>query len=393
MGDHRPTTDQTDRSTTDRPAVDADLDRAVRRTGRVRTGFYVVVLLVALTGQVTGAVERLHLVWYFAALAVGALEMGGVVVLSNADVRRRLGERAVASRILSAGIAAFAVAFNWASHVDHLLGGFYAGMSALGYLVWLMATENSRRDRLRAIGQLPPTAPAYPAAQWARHPWLTRRARHLALVDPTLGLYGSLAVAASAVRTERRQAAIAAILRRQIRASADPASAEIAVTVFDLDEIAARLAARADYDALTDLIAVGLAPDRLLRRLDEPDQSAVDRVPADADGPADQPASSRPCAARPTNHRPANPKPTIPGPTEAADRPRLHVVGRPAAVANAAELRRMYGDNLPTVERQIRTRTGWSKERVEKAVAAYRAGADLEPADEDKRERGDALTA
>src|SRR5262249_31972084 len=152
-------------------------------------------------------VERLHLAWYVAAPGVGALELGGMVVLSNADVRRRLGERALGSRILSAGIAVFATGFNWLSHADHLLGAFFAGMSALGYLVWLRSTETARRDRLRAKGQLPPTAPVYPVWQWLRHPWLTSRARHLALRTPALGLYGSLEAAATARRTERRQAA------------------------------------------------------------------------------------------------------------------------------------------------------------------------------------------
>ena len=109
--------------------LDEDLAAAVRYTARLRMGFYFVVLLVALAGQVTGAVERLHLPWYLALPAVGALELGGMVVLSNADVRRRLGERAIASRLLSAGIAAFAVTFNWLCHADHLLGGFFAGMS------------------------------------------------------------------------------------------------------------------------------------------------------------------------------------------------------------------------------------------------------------------------
>src|SRR5690348_11088716 len=133
-------------------ALNADLARAVRRTSWMRQGFYVVVLLVALAGQVSGAVETLHIPLVAAIPAVGALELGGIVVLANADVRRRLGERANASRLLSVVIAAGAVAFNWLAHADHLLGGFFAGMSALGYLVWLMHTENQRRDRLRATG-------------------------------------------------------------------------------------------------------------------------------------------------------------------------------------------------------------------------------------------------
>jgi hypothetical protein len=246
-------------------ALDADLARSVRRTAYMRQGFYVVVLLVALAGQVSGAVETLHLPLLTAIPAISALELGGVVVLANADVRRRLGESALASRILSGAIAVGAVAFNWLTHADHLLGGFFAGMSALGYLVWLMHTENQRRDRLRATGQLAAVTPAYEVVgHWLAHPWLTRRARALAKADPTLGLYESLAAARAAVWRERREAAIASVLHRKIRAAIkNKDTADIAVHVYDLDEIAARLAATADYPGLTALIAVDLEPSRL----------------------------------------------------------------------------------------------------------------------------------
>src|SRR3954454_4565203 len=186
--------------------LDADLVRSVKQASFMRQGFYVVVLLVALAGQVSGAVEALHIPLIWAVPAVGALELGGIVVLANADVRRRLGERAVASRLLSVIIAAWAVAFNWLAHANHLMGGFFAGMSALGYLVWLMHTENQRRDRLRATGDLAWTTPAYEVVgHWLAHPFLTRRARALAKAEPNLGLYDSIAAARTAIRRERRQ--------------------------------------------------------------------------------------------------------------------------------------------------------------------------------------------
>jgi hypothetical protein len=244
--------------------LDADLVRSVRRASWMRQGFYMVVLVVAMAGQVTGAVEALHIPLAAAIPAVAALELGGVVVLANADVRRRLGERAVASRLLSALIAAWAVAFNWLAHSNHLLGGFYAGMSALGYLVWLMHTENQRRDRLRAKGDLPPTTPAYETfGHWIRHPFLTSRAKSLAKANPRLGLYDSFAAARAEVRRERRTSAISKVLHRKIRAAVDPTTADIAVAVYDLDEIALRLANGADYDGLTALIAADLAPERI----------------------------------------------------------------------------------------------------------------------------------
>ncbi|MGN9891936.1 hypothetical protein [Micromonospora sp. L31] len=294
-------------------AWDAELAKAVRHVAVLRTGFYVVVLLIALGGQVSGAMERLGMPWYVALPAVGALELGGVVVLANADVRRRLGEPAILSRVLSAGIATAAVAFNWLAHSNHLEGGFYAGMSLLGYLVWLMNAENQRRDRLRARQQLPPTTPAYePVGHWLRHPWLTRRARSLAKADPGLGLYGSLDAARAQIRAERRQAALSKVLHRKISRALDATTADIAVAVYDLDEIARRLAEQADYDGLTALIAADLAPARVLagnlpaggrrrrwRRTGQPDPVALAsaaRLLADAPDPVTDAAPVAPTA-------------------------------------------------------------------------------------------------
>jgi hypothetical protein len=275
--------------------LDAELQRAVRRASVMRQGFYVVVLLVALAGQVSGAVEALGIPLAAAIPAVGALELGGIVVLANADVRRRLGERAIGSRLLSAAIAVGAVAFNWLAHSDHLLGGFFAGMSALGYLVWLTHTENQRRDRLRATGDLPPTTPAYEVGgHWLRHPFLTRRAKSLAKADPTLGLYASLAAARAEVARQRRHTAISKVLHRKIRSAVDPATADIALAVYDLEEIAAGLTRRADYDGLTDLIAIDLAPARLA----PPTHDAASLVAAARDAGA-RPASDSAASDRP----------------------------------------------------------------------------------------------
>src|SRR4051812_8964234 len=54
-------------------SVDAQLQKAVRQSGHLRRGFYVVVLLVALAGQVTGAMQSLHTPLLFAVPAVAAL--------------------------------------------------------------------------------------------------------------------------------------------------------------------------------------------------------------------------------------------------------------------------------------------------------------------------------
>ena len=285
--------------------LDVDLKKAVRRISWIRQGFYVVVLLVALAGQVSGAVEALHIPLVWAIPAVGALELGGIVVLANADVRRRLGERATASRLLSAVIAVGAVTFNWVAHANHLLGAFFAGMSALGYLVWLMHTENQRRDRLRAKGNLPPTSPAYEMfAHWLRHPWLTMRAKSLAKAHPGLGLYESLAAARAEIRWERRHSAISKVLHRKIRSAVDPATADIAVAVYDLDEIASRLTGNADYEGLTALIAADLAPARLgvdsgQSGIDSGQSPAPERPALRAAQLSDQPVPDRSAPAQP----------------------------------------------------------------------------------------------
>lgn len=230
---------------------------------RTLPGFYAAVVLIALAGQAIAAVEWLHWHPLPAVLAVAALEFGGIVLSVHALARMQLGERALAARALSAAVAAFAVAFNWFGHADKLQASFFAGMSALGYLVWLLDSAARRRDHLRAAGMLPPAPPAYGAVQWARHPWLTREARQLALRDPGLGLYGSLEAAAAARHTAKRRAAIAALLHKKLRAGRDPLAADIAVAVYDVDEIAARLAAGADYDGLTGLLAAELVPARV----------------------------------------------------------------------------------------------------------------------------------
>ncbi|MEU9507140.1 hypothetical protein AB0D32_12755 [Micromonospora sp. NPDC048170] len=244
--------------------LDTEVRKAVRHATRTRQAFYVLVLAVALVGQVTGAAQALDIPLAVAIPAVATLELGGVVVMADADVRRRLGERALASRLLSAAIAAGAVTFNWAAHPEHLLGGFYAGMSALGYLVWLIHAGNQRRDRLRATGNLPPAPPAYElVGHWIRHPAVTLRARTIAKADG-LDLYESQRRARAALARENRNAAIARVLHRRIRAALDTTTADIAVQVYDLDEIAARLSATADYNGLTTLLAADLAPERII---------------------------------------------------------------------------------------------------------------------------------
>jgi hypothetical protein len=326
----------------------------------MRQGFYIVVLLVALAGQVSGAVEALHIPLVAAIPAVGALELGGIVVLANADVRRRLGERANASRVLSVLIAAGAVAFNWLAHADHLLGGFFAGMSALGYLVWLMHTENQRRDRLRATGQLAAVVPAYEVVgHWLAHPWITRRARALAKADADLGLYDSLAHARAAVRRERRQAAIAKVLHRKIRAAVDPVTADIAVHVYDLEEIATRLAHSADYDALTTLIATELEPARLAAaRPDKRRREIADVAPQVAQQAPTEPPTDARTLVELTTPREVVGEVALPAPVAAPAQPAVVVLTPAPAPTVAPRIARSAAPHRwsPALRRTIRAR-------------------------------------
>ncbi|GIF47538.1 hypothetical protein DFJ67_7012 [Asanoa ferruginea] len=252
--------------------LDHDLAAAVRRTAFMRRLFYAAVLIVALYGTVTGAVTAFDLPWWIAIGGIFALELGGVTFLSNADVRRRLGEHAAASRLLGAIIAAAAAAFNLATHDDHLLGGFYALMSVLGFVSWWIDVENKRRDLLRVRGLLPAPSPRYQAwAHWIRHPMITAQARSLSRAYPQLGLYGSLEAALITRRQQRRDAALSEVLRARIHAAAGKQIADIAVLTYDMDEVTRRLRATADYDSLTALVANELAAERILRRGDNQD--------------------------------------------------------------------------------------------------------------------------
>ncbi|MFC5006338.1 hypothetical protein ACFPIJ_52020 [Dactylosporangium cerinum] len=185
--------------------------------------------------------------------------------LTDADTRRRLGEHAFVSRLVGAVIAVAAATFNAATHDGPLLGGFFALMSVLGFVSWWIDVENQRRDRLRARGQLPPPTPKYEL--WGhsiRHPIMTARARSLAKMYPTLGLYGSLEAALVVSRREQRNAALAGVLRARIRSIVGSDLAAIAAHTFDIDEVARRLSATPDYDGITALLAMELTAERIV---------------------------------------------------------------------------------------------------------------------------------
>lgn len=258
------------------------LTAAIHR--RPTLALYAVVLAVSITGASQAAAGWLEWVLPAAVAAVAAAELGGVVLSIHADRRRNLGESALPARVLAAAVAAMAVAVNWFGHygpTGRQLGqaAFFAGFSALGFLVYLIDSAAGRRDALRAAGKLADTPPVYGLAQWVRHPGITRRARRLAAATaevraaelaatgecstPRLGMLASLAAAAAEVRADRRHAAIASALRSRIKAAAGSTMAEIAVHTYDLGRVAAELAGSADYAGLTGILAAELTAERI----------------------------------------------------------------------------------------------------------------------------------
>jgi hypothetical protein len=248
----------------------ADEDRT---SHRVTTVFYGVVVAIAGLGNATASWgEPPALIppglWLgIKGIAAAALELGGVVLAINADVRRRKGEKAVAWRFASAAIAVLAIAINLVGHANEVIfAGIFTGFSALGYAVYLIKSGDRRRDQLRAEGKLPPTAPSYGLGQWLAEPALTRRAKQLALEDPTLGLYGSLASAREEGRQKAGRAALREALAAQLGATTDESHRPVALATYDLDKIVSHMRAAADNVGIADALGAQLTVHRVIGR-------------------------------------------------------------------------------------------------------------------------------
>jgi hypothetical protein len=124
----------------------------------------------------------------------------------------------------------------------------------------------------------------------------------------------------------------------------DPTTADIAVRVYDLDEIAARLAATADYNGLTTLLAADLAPERIIasngpgRRRRWRRGGVTETPPTPEPTPAAPPAPTRSAADTPDECRQEpepepdrNPEPT-PNDDDQRQPPENHDAGPPQAV-------------------------------------------------------------
>lgn len=224
--------------------------------------FYVAVLALAFGGQVHGLHDK-GAPWPVAFLAATVVELAGVVVFQHAAARRRLGERATAALAVAVLVTAWSVTINYVGH-DHIWGPVLAGSSLLGFIIWVLVSEASRRDALRKARKLPPTPPAYElVGHWMAHPLLTLRARAIAKARPALGVYGSLDAAREAVRVERRQRALTRVLNARVKKQLGADHARLVAATYDMEQIAGRLRERADYDGYAAIIGGELTPTRI----------------------------------------------------------------------------------------------------------------------------------
>lgn len=188
------------------------------------------------------------------------IDLGGVVASAFADWRQRLGEAAFGWRALSFASAAVAVGINVIGHSGvPYLAVVFGGLGSFAYAVWLLHSAARRRDALRVLGKLGPTAPTYGLVRWIREPAVTRRAKGLALACG-LSLYESLETARAQLRAENRIAALEHHIAQRIRDqhAGDPVLAEIAVTTLPADAVAAALTAQADVQGWARTIGIHL---------------------------------------------------------------------------------------------------------------------------------------
>lgn len=214
---------------------------AVTVTERVTLStFYLVCASISIIGNSQAAEGWLTWPLPFAFLAVSAVEFGGVVLSMHADKRRELGEKATATRVLSAVVALGAVLGATLGHIEKPgQAAFFGGMSALGYAVYLIHSGAKRRDALRARGELPEPGPQYGPLQWIRHPLITAEARAL-----DRGTDDRIAASLSGARAERRNAkarsAAERIARKLMEEKVGKDEAALMLTIVPFDGVVER---------------------------------------------------------------------------------------------------------------------------------------------------------
>lgn len=215
--------------------------------------FYGGVLTFALIGSATAAVTWLGWDIAFALPAVALLEVGGVYLADMADRRRQLGESALAARLLSAAVAVGAVALNYFGHLHTNVyqAWFFAGLSALGYGVWLVRSGQRRRDKLRADGKLPAATPAFGLGRWLTAFPSTWQASQVAKEHPELGLYGSLEV----IRLRKE---VEPYLFKLLAAKSSPEEARMLMSIMKAKGMVDMISEMVDFHAIAAGAAAGI---------------------------------------------------------------------------------------------------------------------------------------
>lgn len=357
---------------------------------------YAMVLIVALVGQTTGGMALIDLPWYLVGPAMLVVEGLGATFATIANYRRRLGEQAWVAFGLACGFAAFAVWVNYNGHAGNnlVLAWFFAVFSGAGFILYIVDSAFARRDQLWIDGKIDEPPPVYGVVQSVRHPWLTRRAKALAIADPSLGRTGSLAAAATQAADERRRAAIVALVRTDMSTALGPEVAELVIRIADPDRLAREIEDLADWRGMARVYADRIDPARLeaagqagskkearaAARAAKPAGSAPDQTaPVEA---TNQPTILRSVAAAAATSGPARAtiRAAVGGghPTEEATGPIQH---SDLAITDAATIRERWPNGLPGrgAQRMVRGELGWHAGKATNALRAYQAQADLTP--------------
>jgi hypothetical protein len=295
---------------------------------------------------------------YLAALllgiAVASCAEGGAAYLMDLYDKHLLARDSVwVLRLAMLGyVAVSAVAIHWWTthrHLPEVTSWLLAGMSASALFLWSRGSRWRNRVAMRNAGQLDPALPKLPSAAKLWHPIRALNTIRLVSWEPVA------TTDEARTRYEEWRVARAGVKAGKVARKAGKPEAVDTDPVDPVD--------RADPTGPTDRSATD-RPDRADRADHEPTTRP--------DQPHRKTAKPRP-AEKPTTNRPPV-------------GPALQVVGEPAAVGNARRLRERYGNDLPTSGRQIRSDTGWSKERVDRAVTEYLAGSDRQADDNPKEQ-------
>lgn len=377
---HRPTAPKHLADTPTEAPVDADrqaVSATLRRfTNSVVWALSVVVTVLAATGQVEFAEwAGIHDVRKY--LVPAGLELVAIGFLLIGYVQGRRGYSPAPTWLLASAVGAFAVYTNVA-HAGERAGLLYGGFSAIALVLWFVKLAYQYKAHRRVTRQAGAPTPNF-GSLWLLNPRLAWRgllvAKRLQVSEVEESLKFAevwIAVFDDANRGRDRAAKIGGRLRRrtawrtvQVAAGhpvADlPSFAEVqSVEVVDRPTVAPK--APSDRRVPTGR----RKPSARRRQGARPTVSRGSRT----DSPTDSRQGARPTERTDT---PADSPTDRPSDSAAGSATDSH---KPAAVANAALLRKRYGVDLPT-EYRVRTDTGWSRDRAQPAIAAYRAGADL----------------